>query len=186
MPLAGVTTTHSANGSGVRSRLHLGHDNVKAMNSKTVDQLESMMTRGGHIIHQAPHGTQVKHNTRGYTPVRVIDPVSEGTKRLMTSLNGGEPPTTKNIVLAVALDCPSIGSDGSLTAHNPNVSIVPELWVPTEPRDIDIIMRAMAAVATQYKLSGHPELRYKSVRSALSRTDRKRLQEITLTDLRDA
>lgn len=196
LPLAKVIATQSANGSSIngkhRIRNLLGADHVVATdgNKPSREALEKVTVHGGEVIHEAAQGSQLKYQKGSHpkSQLRVIPRVSDGTKSHIIHLNTLDEASARTMVAGIAMDCPSIDKKtGKIIAQNPSVAPVPEIWVPSEPDDIDIIMKAMALFFNQHKLSGYPEIRYGSAKANpnLSHGEVKRLEKITLTDLRD-
>jgi len=184
-PLAGLTTTISANGSSFHSRAHLGRGQVRELNDQTLEVNKMHMTRGNYVFHIALHGSQVKW-TNGYTTKRVMENVSDGTRDMILSHNLGTAAMRKNILVGLTLDCPSFARDGSYSAQDAGVGVVPEVIIPTEHGDFDLFQRALAEHATFNRQPHLPAFRSKNDPDITSERDIKRIQEITLTDLRDA
>ncbi|MCA9333200.1 hypothetical protein KDA00_05010 [Candidatus Saccharibacteria bacterium] len=185
LPLAGVTTTHSANGSSLYSKVHLGQSQVRKMNDITRSSMETHMTHGNFIFHEALHGSQVKWEDGGYARRRVMEKVSDGTRDMILTQNLGHAATHKNIVVCITLDCPSFDRNGGYSPQDAGVGVVPEVFVPTEPHDFDLIMRAMAEYATLHRQPHLPGFIYNNQPPLLDDKEINRLREITLTDLRD-
>ncbi len=184
LPLASVTTTHSANGSSLHTRLHLGDSQIREMNERTKESMEKNMTHGNYIFHEALHGSQVKW-VEGYTTKRVMENVSKGTRDMILSQNLGHAATYKNLIVGIAFDCPSFNKDGGYSPQDAGVGVVPEIFAPTKRDDFDLIMRALAEHATLTRQPSLPGFRYSNLSDIIDEDDQKRLEEITVTDLRD-
>ena len=186
LPLADVITTISANGSGRLARRMLGRDLTSTMNGLTRERIVQMTTRGSQIVILAPSGTQAsRESVDRYSKALVIAEASHGTKQLMIELNQGEPITHRNAVAGLFIDCPSIAPGGIITPVDAGISMAPEVWVPTEASELELIMKAMIRSGVGHGRKDGPEFRYVSADADphLRKHQSAQLEKIKLAEL---
>lgn len=186
LPIADVVTTISANGSGRFARRMLGRDLTTTMNGHTRERLVQMTTRGSQIIMLAPSGTQASpQQVDPYSKALVISEASHGTKELMIELNQGEPITHRNVVAGLFIDCPSISPTGQITAVDAGIGLCPDVWVPTESSQLELIMKATIRSGVGHGRRGGPEFRYASADADphLRKSQAAQLDKVKLTQI---
>ncbi len=186
LPMCDVVTTISSNGSGRHARRELGSSMVSEMNQRTSAHLIETTTRGGQIVILAPSGAQASlRDVDRFSKALVVGAASAGTERIIVEQNRGSALTHRNAVAGIFLDCPSITPAGEILPIDAGVRVCPEVYVPTEPSDLEAIMRATIRSGIGAGRKHGYEFRYGNPSDAadLKRQQLARLDELVLTRL---
>ena len=186
LPISNVLTTLSANGTARFARRMLGRDSTSALNGLTRDRLVQMTTRGSQIIIMAPSGTQAsRQKVDPFSEALVVPEASSGTKELIVELNKGEAITRRNAVAGLFIDCPSITPSGQIEAVDAGIGLCPDVWVPTEASQLELILKATIRTGVGHGRRGGLEFRYGSVDADphLRRTQVATLEKIKLSEV---
>jgi hypothetical protein len=123
-----------------------------------------MTTRGSQIIIMAPSGTQAsRQKVDPFSEALVVPEASSGTKELIVELNKGEAITRRNAVAGLFIDCPSITPSGQIEAVHAGIGLCPDVWVPTEASQLELILKATIRTGVGHGRRGGLEFRYGSV-----------------------
>ena len=159
---------------------------VSEMNQRTSAHLIETTTRGGQIVILAPSGAQASlRDVDRFSKALVVGAASAGTERIIVEQNRGSALTHRNAVAGIFLDCPSITPAGEILPIDAGVRVCPEVYVPTEPSDLEAIMRATIRSGIGAGRKHGYEFRYGNPSDAadLKRQQLARLDELVLTRL---